>query len=216
MRNTKRMPVRAVYHMPTPLVFDVDAESVADNSDADADYVPEPEPEPVVPLARSTAPKKRRRSSAAALPVQAVAPKRVKTATGRRNAPPARNKQVEGEMITIIQRRLTCTAANAPEGGCPACPKSFGERMPDLKRHMKTHIARYLDGNDCGGCGQTFSRRDARARHIKNNAACRLAIQQLEEQDVQDDYVLQDMPAPRAKAPREKKSQQQKRVRTTR
>ena len=211
VRSIKPMPNRAVYHAPTPPVFDIDAESVADNSDVDGDYVPEPEPEPVVPLARSSAPKKRRRSSAAEPLAQEVAPKRVKIATGRRVAPPPRNMQVtDAEMIATIQQRLAGTAVGSPNDACPACQKSFGDRMPDLKRHMRTHIAKHIDCNDCGACGQTFSRRDARARHIKNNAACRLELLRQEEQGEQEDYMLQDLAAPRAQAPREKRSQQKK------
>ncbi|KAF5315319.1 hypothetical protein D9619_006993 [Psilocybe cf. subviscida] len=66
------------------------------------------------------------------------------TSSGRRDRPPpgSRNHQaVEPEMRRKLLRLLDCTAATMYDWKCPLCDWEQGNhRMPDFKRHIKTHL----------------------------------------------------------------------------
>nr|GAT51822.1 predicted protein [Mycena chlorophos] len=64
--------------------------------------------------------------------------------------------------------RLAChISSSCPQHGTP-------QRPPDMRRHLGTHFRSELE-QPCGGCPLTFSRPDARKRHLRGRPDCQAA-----------------------------------------
>ena len=85
----------------------------------------------------------------------------------------SRNIQATGAEAGFILALLS-----KGQKACPTCPyRQKKGRMPDLRRHVRSHFRKNSD-NVCrrvlnkagmwtGGCGNSFSRKDALKRHLK-------------------------------------------------
>jgi hypothetical protein len=113
-----------------------------------------------------------------------------------RVSPPARNKPSPSSLVPVIQKALKDgEACDELRNICPVCRyEQENRRMPDFRRHMETHLPKgrfwcsgvpievahqyripagakpfWFQGEErIGGCGKSFSRRDARKRHLDN------------------------------------------------
>lgn len=113
-----------------------------------------------------------------------------------RVSPPARNKPSPSSLVPVIQKALKDgEACDELRNICPVCRYvQENRRMPDFRRHMETHLPKgrfwcsgvpvevahqyripagakpfWFQGKErVGGCGKSFSRRDARKRHLDN------------------------------------------------
>ena len=122
----------SVTHAASPSAQNSDADGESDGEDDD-EYVPFVE----------TNPRKRGRSS---IPVRRNVSPSPSSHHNRRSvkrarvSPPSRNKQASSEASAAIREAVSAVSCHQMNFICPECGwKQTNRRMPDFKRHMKTH-----------------------------------------------------------------------------
>ncbi|TFK40669.1 hypothetical protein BDQ12DRAFT_733875 [Crucibulum laeve] len=119
-----------------------DADGESEDSDADDDYVPPTEITTSHKRRRAAGPSPRRKPShsPSSSSFSHPASKRTRPLPGSRvrHSPPSRNKQASS--VETIQRAVEDTTAASTGFICPECGwQQVNRRMPDFKRHLKTH-----------------------------------------------------------------------------
>ncbi|KAJ6621865.1 hypothetical protein B0H10DRAFT_949579 [Mycena sp. CBHHK59/15] len=132
-RNTRLRSVVAVASEDS----DRDAESESIGDATDDEYVPSPRLNPKK-RTRSSSPDYCRRSAAS--PVASLSSSTTSSQRPNKRVrmpPPSRNRQASSP--AVIQR--VANAAESADFTCPECGwRQLNERMPDFKRHLKTHL----------------------------------------------------------------------------
>ncbi|KAF8158268.1 hypothetical protein B0H34DRAFT_448175 [Crassisporium funariophilum] len=150
---------------------DQDADGESDNAGTDDEYVPSPEP---------TSNKRRRSYSSARrteVPDRPASSFRDSvylphTTTKRlRVSPPSRNKQASAATSAAIVRVVNNNLVEKTNFICPECGwRQLNRRIPDFKRHLKTHLRAKDDDHNEGFWCKGVPVEDARKYLIRSGA----------------------------------------------
>lgn len=155
---------------------DQDADGESDDAGSDDEYVPPPD----LDLRTTTQSLKRRRSvsvsqctetstsTRSSLPSNASSHS---TAKRIRVAPPSRNQQASQATSQIITRVVNNNLIESTNFICPECGwRQINKRVPDFKRHLKTHLRAKDDDHSSGYWCKGVRVEDARYYNIQPDA----------------------------------------------